>query len=193
MPRPPTDDEFTELVHASWASLYRTAYLLVGERGEAEDLVQTALAKTYASWGRVRDVSAASGYARTALVNTASSWFRRKAWRNERPTDELPDVGHEADPTDRPALVDALAQLAPRQRAVVVLRYYEDLSVSETARALGCSEGTVKSQTHDGLTRLRTLLGDAVVPHTSATGFTGSTGFTDSGRASRPARGGHHD
>ena len=188
MTRPPTDEEFTELVHASWASLYRTAYLLVGERGEAEDLVQTALAKTYASWGRVRDVSAASGYARTALVNTASSWFRRKAWRNERPTDQLPESGHgaqhEVDPTDRPALVGALAQLAPRQRAVVVLRYYEDLSVAETARALGCSEGTVKSQTSDGLARLRTLLGDDVVPQTSS---------TSPGRTGRPARGGRHD
>ena len=184
MTRPPTDAEFTELVHASWASLYRTAYLLVGDRGEAEDLVQTALAKTYASWGRVRDVAAAPGYARVALVNTASSWFRRKAWRNERPTDRLPDVVHETDPTDRPALVDALAQLAPRQRAVVVLRYYEDLSVAETARALGCTEGTVKSQTSDGLARLRTLLGDAVIPQTSTTG---------SGRPGRSARGGHHD
>ncbi len=183
MSRPPTDAEFTELVHASWASLYRTAYLLMGERGLAEDLVQTALAQTYASWGRVRDVSAAPAYARTAVVNTASSWFRRKAWRNERPTEVLPEGGHEVDPTDRPALVDALAQLAPRQRAVVVLRYYEDLSVAETARTLGCSEGTVKSQTSDGLARLRSLLGDAVLPQTS----------TSSGRPGRTAPGGDHD
>ena len=183
MSRPPTDAEFTELVHASWASLYRTAYLLMGERGLAEDLVQTALAQTYASWGRVRDVSAAPAYARTAVVNTASSWFRRKAWRNERPTEVLPEGSHAVDPTDRPALVDALAQLAPRQRAVVVLRYYEDLSVAETARTLGCSEGTVKSQTSDGLARLRSLLGDAVLPQTS----------TRSGRPGRTALGGDHD
>ena len=164
MPRSPTDAEFTEFVHASWASLYRTAYLMLGDRTEAEDLVQTTLAKTYASWPKVRDVQAASGYARTVLVNTAASWFRRKSWRNERPTESLPDRGHETDLTDRPALIEALAQLPPRQRAVIVLRYYDDLSVAQTATALGCSDGTVKSQTSDALHRLRDLLGDAVIP-----------------------------
>ncbi|MGZ4465812.1 MAG: SigE family RNA polymerase sigma factor, partial [Nocardioides sp.] len=149
-----------------WPSLYRTAYLLLGDHAEAEDLVQTALAKTYASWRQVRDLEAAPGYARTVLVNTAASWFRKRSWRNERPTEVLPERGYAVDPTDRPAIVTALAGLAPRQRAVVVLRYYEDLSVAQTARALGCSEGTVKSQTSDALATLRRLLGDAVVPHT---------------------------
>lgn len=166
MPRPPSDAEFSELVQASWASLYRTAYLLLGDRAEAEDLVQTALAKTYASWHKVRAVEAAPGYARTTLVNTASSWFRRKSWRNEHPTETLPEQGFAHDPSDRPALIAALAQLPPRQRAVVVLRYYDDLSVASTAHALGITEGTVKSQTSDALARLRTLLGDAVVPDT---------------------------
>src|SRR6476620_10996563 len=82
MARPPADDAFTEFVTASWPSLYRTAYLLVGDRGLAEDLVQTALAKTYASWGKVRDPGAARGYARTTLVNTATSWFRARGWRH---------------------------------------------------------------------------------------------------------------
>lgn len=164
MPRTPSDGEFTEFVHASWASLYRTAYLMLGDRSEAEDLVQTTLAKTYASWSKVRDVNAAPGYARSVLVNTAASWFRKKGWRNERPTATLPDQGHEVDLTDRPAVIDALSQLPPRQRAVIVLRYYEDLSVAQTAAALGCSDGTVKSQTSDALTRLRGLLGDAVIP-----------------------------
>ena len=164
MPRTPSDAEFTEFVHASWASLYRTAYLMLGDRGEAEDLVQTTLAKTYASWSKVRAVEAAPAYARTVLVNTASSWFRKKSWRNERPTETLPDHHHESDLTNRPALIDALAQLPPRQRAVIVLRYYEDLSVAQAASALGCSEGTVKSQTSDALGRLRGLLGDAVIP-----------------------------
>jgi RNA polymerase sigma factor (sigma-70 family) len=85
------------------------------------------------------------------LVNTASSWFRKKSWRNERPTATVPDRAHETDPSDRPALVGALAQLPPRQRAVIVLRYYQDLSVAQTASALGCSDGTVKSQTSDAL------------------------------------------
>ncbi len=164
MPRSPTDGEFTEFVHASWASLHRTAYLLLGDRAEAEDLVQTSLAKTYASWSKVRDVEAAPAYARTVLVNTAASWFRKKSWRNERPTAALPDPVHETDPTDRPVLINALAQLPPRQRAVIVLRYYDDLSVGQAAEALGCSEGTVKSQTFDALTNLRGLLGDAVIP-----------------------------
>ncbi len=163
--RPPSDAEFTEFVHGSWRSLYRTAYLLLGDHAEAEDLVQTALAKTYAAWHRVRDLDAAPAYARTALVNTASSWFRKKSWRNERPSSVLPELGFEQDPSDRPAVVDALGHLAPRQRAVIVLRFYEDLSVAQAATALGCSEGTVKSQTSDALARLRTLLGDAVVPH----------------------------
>ena len=165
MPRRPSDGEFTEFAHASWASLYRTAYLMLGDAAEAEDLVQTALAKTYAAWPKVRDVKAAPGFARTVLVNTASSWFRRRSWRNERPTEALPDVVEERDPSDRPAVMSALAALPPRQRAVIVLRYYEDLSVAQAASALDISEGTVKSQTSDALARLRTLLGDSVVPH----------------------------
>ena len=164
--KPPSDTEFTELVHVAWPSLYRTAYLMLGDHALAEDLVQTALAKTYAAWPRVRDLEAAPGYARTVLVNTAASWFRKKSWRNERPSAELPEDAYHHDHTDRPTLIDALAGLAPRQRAVIVLRFYEDLSVAQAAHALGCSEGTVKSQTSDALAKLRTLLGDAVVPHT---------------------------
>jgi RNA polymerase sigma-70 factor (sigma-E family) len=160
----PQDDDFTEFVHTAWPSLYRTAYLLVGEHQLAEDLVQTALAKTFASWRKVRDRNAATAYARVALVNTGSSWFRRKSWGNERPTETLPDSPSTPEPSDRPAVMTALQALPPRQRAVVVLRYYEDLGVREVAHALGCSEGTVKSQTHDALARLRDLLGDAVVP-----------------------------
>lgn len=164
MPRPPTDEEFADLVHACWAGLYRTAYLMLGDAAEAEDLVQTALAKTYANWRKVRTVEAAPGYARTTMANTAASWFRKKGWRNERPTEILPETTAESDPSDRPALLDALAQLPPRQRAVVVLRYYEDLSVAQVAHALETSEGTVKSQTSEALAKLRTLLGDTVLP-----------------------------
>ena len=164
MTRPPTDEEFAELVHASWASLYRTAYLMLGDPAEAEDLVQTALAKTYANWRKVRSIEAAPGYARTTLVNTAASWFRKKGWRNERPTEFLPETLHETDLSDRRTVIDALGTLPPRQRAVVVLRYYEDLGVAQVAHALGITEGTVKSQTSEALSKLRALLGDSVIP-----------------------------
>jgi RNA polymerase sigma factor (sigma-70 family) len=112
----------------------------------------------------VRSLDAAGGYARTALLNTATSWFRRPSWRRELAHEELTAPSYDADPSDRPALLDALRQLAPRQRAVIVLRYYEDLSVAQTAATLGCSTGTVKSQTSDALGRLRAVLGDSVIP-----------------------------
>jgi RNA polymerase sigma-70 factor (sigma-E family) len=127
----------------------------LGDHAEAEDLVQSALAKTYAGWHRVRDLNAATAYARTTMVNTAASWFRRRSWRNERPTEALPETTHEHDLTDRPLLVDALGQLPPRQRAAIVLRYYEDLSEAEIADLLGISAGTVKSQASKALALLR--------------------------------------
>jgi len=167
MSRTPTDGEFAEFVEAAWPGLYRTAYLILGEHQLAEDLVQTTLTKTYASWAQVREPGAALGYARVVLAHTAASWFRRRSWRNEHPTESLPDgapTAAQPDPSDRPALMEALARLPARQRAVVVLRYYDDLSVREVAHALGCSEGTVKSQTHHAMSQLRLLLGEAVVP-----------------------------
>jgi RNA polymerase sigma-70 factor (sigma-E family) len=167
MSRTPTDGEFAEFVEAAWPGLYRTAYLILGEHQLAEDLVQTTLTKTYASWGKVREPAAAMGYARVVLANTAASWFRRRSWRNEQPTEVLPDGSSapgETDPSDRPALMEALRRLPPRQRAVVVLRFYDDLGVREVAGALGCSEGTVKSQTHHAMAQLRVLLGESVVP-----------------------------
>lgn len=160
------DADFVDFVHASWHRLYRTAYLLLGDHGLAEDLTQTALAKTYVAWSRVRDREATLTYARTTLVNTSTSWFRRRSWRNELPREHVADdlLAHTPDPSDRPALMDALAALPPRQRAVIVLRFYDDLSVAQTADALGCSTGTVKSQTSVALARLRRALGDAASP-----------------------------
>lgn len=164
MTRRPSDEQFTAFVNNAWRPLYRTAYLLLGEHGAAEDLTQAALTKTYVAWGRVRETDAAFGYARTILLNEARSLFRRPSWRRELPSDELPEQVHERDLSDRPAVLDALRLLPPRQRAVVVLRYYEDLDVARTAELLGCSTGTVKSQTSDALSKLRRLLGDAVLP-----------------------------
>jgi RNA polymerase sigma-70 factor (sigma-E family) len=163
-------------VHASWPRLYRTAYLLVTDHGLAEDLVQTALARTYAAWPRIDDPNAATAYARTCVTNEALTWFRKRGWKGEvvgeTATERATD--HQ-DPTTRPTVLAALRQLAPRQRAVIVLRYYADASVAETAQTLGCSTGTVKSQTSDALAKLRVLLGDSVIPATADNGSLGGT------------------
>lgn len=166
MSRQPTDAEYSEFVAAAWRPLCRTAYLMVGNQALAEDLVQTALTNTYASWHRVRELGAAHAYARTAVARLAASWFRSNVRLREQLTDRLPETSHLPDPSTRPALLDALRQLPPRQRAVVVLRFYEDLSVAQVAEALNCSEGTVKSQTSVALGKLRVLLGDHVIPLT---------------------------
>ncbi len=164
MSKQPTDAEYSEFVAASWGPLYRTAYLMVGNTALAEDLVQTALTNTYASWHQVREVGAAHAYARTAVVRSVASWFRSKVRLREQLTDRLPETPYSPDHSTRPALLDALRQLPPRQRAVVVLRFYEDLSVAQVAHTLGCSEGTVKSQTSAALGKLRLLLGESVIP-----------------------------
>jgi RNA polymerase sigma-70 factor (ECF subfamily) len=156
------DAAFTEFVRARSAALLRTAYLLTGDRGLAEDLLQTVLAKTYVSWGRIREPAAAEGYVRKALVNTATTWWRSKRWRNEKPSGEaVPEgvVAARTDEVDERRELWALVQSLPtRQRAVVVLRFYEDLTEAETANILGCSIGTVKSQASRALGRLRGVL-----------------------------------
>ena len=160
-------DLFEEYVAARRGALLRTAYLLTGHREDAEDLVQVALVKVVPRWSRI--ASDPEPYVRRVLVNESISRWRRRRWR-EVSTDDLPDgpVGGPVDgPVDGPgadrvALQRALARLAPRQRAVVVLRYYEDLTEAETARVLGISVGTVKSQARDALARLRADAADTV-------------------------------
>jgi len=172
----PSDAEYAEFVHASWPRLFRTAYLLVGDHGLAEDLVQTALARTYVAWPRIEDPNAATAYARTCVTNEALTWFRKRGWRSEVVGEATAERAAEhQDPAMRPTVLAALRQLAPRQRAVIVLRYYADASVAETAQALDCSTGTVKSQTSDALARLRVLLGDSVIPATADTSSLGGT------------------
>lgn len=158
------DGAFSEFAQATWPNLYRTAYLMLGDHALAEDLAQTSLVKTYAAWPRIKELSAAPAYARRTLVNTAAGWFRTKGWRNELPTEAIPESTYAPDPSTRPAVIEALASLPPRQRAVVVLRFFEDLTVADTAEALDCTPGTVKSQTYEAFAKLRTLLGDAVIP-----------------------------
>ena len=146
---------FDEFVATRSRALLRTAYLLTGDHGLAEDLLQTALAKCWFSWGRIDGPP--EPYVRRALATTYATWWRRR-WRGEQPTGNLPDRGDPAATApvdDRDALWRALGALPRRQRAVVVLRYYEDLSEAETASALGISTGTVKSQAAKALATLR--------------------------------------
>jgi RNA polymerase sigma-70 factor (sigma-E family) len=147
--------EFDEFVAARSSRLLRTSYLLTRDHGLAEDLLQTALAKAWFAWSGIEDDHEA--YVRKIIVNTYSSWWRRK-WHGEHPTEELPEE-QGADHADGSAgahdLWAALGRLPRRQRAVVVLRYFEDLTEAETARVLECSVGTVKSQTSKALAKLR--------------------------------------
>ncbi|GAA1564594.1 SigE family RNA polymerase sigma factor [Kribbella sancticallisti] len=153
------DQEYVEFVEAASASLRRTAFLVCGDWHRADDVVQDALYKLYLVWPRVTRAGNPLAYARRVVVNAAVDTGRRP-WRREVPTgDLLPDRArsgdHAADHADRDEVLAALSQLGPRQRACVVLRYYEDLSVEQTAEALGCSPGTVKSQVSRGLETLR--------------------------------------
>ena len=152
---------FTEFMSVSSASLFRTAYLIVGDHQLAQDLLQESLIKTYIAWPKLRDPSKAGAYTRKTIVTTAISWRRRRSF-HERPTDLLPDTAV-PDPgetvTTHASLVSQLRTLPPRQRAAIVLRYYEDLSEAQTAEVMGCSVGAVKSQVSTGLGRLRDRLG----------------------------------
>lgn len=159
--------QFAEFARARAGALHRAAYLMVGDSQLAQDLVQEALTKTYAAWPRLRDPQNAEAYCRKAITTTAISWFRRKGWNNERPTEHLPEdtsgvAGPEPSVSDRDAVWRALLALPPRQRATLVLRFYEDLTEAQTAQTMGCAVGTVKSQVSAGLAKLRSLLGDDV-------------------------------
>jgi RNA polymerase sigma-70 factor (sigma-E family) len=154
---------FDEFVVTSGPRLGRTAALLTGDRHLAEDLLQTALAKTYLRWHRLREPAAAEAYVRRVMVNQLVRW-RRRRWTGEVPAAELPERAGDARAADaygdsdtRAMLRAALATLPPAQRAVLVLRYFEDLTEDETSRVLGCSRGTVKSRTARALARLREL------------------------------------
>jgi RNA polymerase sigma-70 factor (sigma-E family) len=148
---------FADFVVGRGQALQRTAYLLTGDWALAEDLVQTALSRAYPRWDRIRHDDP-EAYVRKALVNTWASWWRRR-WRGELPTDTLPDGAGSDDEyahADRRAAVrSALERLPKRQRAVVVLRYHEDLTEAQVAHVLGISIGTVKSQASKALAKMR--------------------------------------
>lgn len=157
--------EFSAFVRASGARLHRYAYLLTGDRAEAEDLVQTSLAKVYLAWGRMDDTSAAERYTRTTIVRTHTSWWRRLGRRQEFAVANVPETEHTAldDVETREMMWAALARLGVRQRTALVLRYYHDLTEADIAETMGCSVGTVKSQLARGLANLRAHLGDAAL------------------------------
>jgi len=155
------DKQFHEFVLAQRAGLLRTATLLTaGDRHLAEDLVQSTLTKLYVAWPAFQRADNPAGYTRRALVNALSD-ERRRVWRRrERPTAELPELPR-TDQHSEPiaeGLRAALRELPPKMRAAVVFRYFHELTVTETAEVLGCTEGTVKSQTSRALVRLRAAL-----------------------------------
>ena len=153
---------FVEFASGSARSLRRTAFLMTGDWHRADDVVQNALVKLYVAWPRLSRTGAFPSYARRVVITTAIDESRRSSSR-ERP-DEDAGVGepdrrdHMREVDDRLLVISALAELPPRQRATVVLRYYDELSVEETAEVLGCTPGTVKSQTARGLDALRARL-----------------------------------
>ncbi|NUP53297.1 MAG: SigE family RNA polymerase sigma factor [Catenulispora sp.] len=155
------EDSFREFVEGSWHRLLRTAYLLTADHGAAEDLVQTALMRTYKHWHRIEREDAPEVYVRRVMVNlNISAWRRRKVV--EHVVAEPPERAAHPDHQETHALRDELWRtvraMPPRMRTVFVLRYFEDLSEAEVASVMGCAVGSVKSQVSRGLARLRTEL-----------------------------------
>lgn len=148
--------DFDHFVATRSRALWRTAWLLTGDAQKAEDLLQTTLVKVWRHWTRIAKDDAVEAYARRALVTTYTDWWRRK-WNAEAPTETLPEGtgGDDGSVEERLDLQSALGQLSKGQRAVVVLRYFEDQTEAQTAALLGCTVGTVKSQTARALTALR--------------------------------------
>ncbi|SDX17482.1 RNA polymerase sigma-70 factor, sigma-E family [Amycolatopsis xylanica] len=160
----PYDGEFARYFGARAHSLRSTAFLLCGDWHQAEDITQAALLKLYLAWPRLAKHDALDAYARKIVLRVFLSEHRRHWRKRERLTDEPPELPTEDSGGEQAMLVrHALSAIAPKQRAVLVLRYFDDLSVEETAAALGCSTGNVKSQAARGLQTLRKRLG----PHFS--------------------------
>ena len=161
------DQDFAEFVAARWTALYRLAYLLTASPTAAEDLLQTSLEKAYVRWGRIVGLEHAEAYVRRMIANTYLSG-RRRAWVREEPHEHVPDSPSSVEGAllDRAVLWPLVCALPARQRAVIVLRYYEDLSETEIAAALGCAPGTVKSQASAAMKALRRALAAAGVRET---------------------------
>ena len=161
-----SNHDFVEFVSARWTRLFRTAYLLTADARAAEDLLQGALEKTYSRWPRVSRMEAPEAYVRKVMVNAVISAGRRPGWGREWLRGALPEQAVPAEDSgalDHAVLWPLVCALPERQRAVVVLRYYEDLTEAETAQVLGCAVGTVKAHAHHALRALRRGLGAGTV------------------------------
>ncbi|MEU3529217.1 SigE family RNA polymerase sigma factor [Streptomyces sp. NPDC038707] len=158
------DEEFQSFMIGRWPRLMRTAFLLTGEQHAAEDLVQSTLEQVYTAWRRVGAADDPEAYVRRVMINAHARKHRRRLREFLAPKDdtglvrEVADTGDRiAQADDRSALLTALAQLPPRQREAVVLRYWEDLTETQAAEAMGCSVGTVKSNAAKGIAKLRAI------------------------------------
>lgn len=159
-------EEFQGFVVGRWPRLMRTAFLLTGEQHAAEDLVQTTLEQVFVAWRKVGSADDPDAYVRRVMINAHARRHRRRLKEFLAPKDDSGLVHEVADTgdvigqaEDRSALLTALAQLPPRQREAVVLRYWEDLTETQAAAAMGCSVGTVKSNAAKGIAKLRTIPG----------------------------------
>jgi len=167
------DDEFTDFVAAHGAQLLRTACLVTGDSHLGEDLAQTALAKAYGSWGKVREADHPVAYVRRLMINAHLSWLRRLT-NTERPMERFPDAGagdHQSAHAETDEMRRALLTLSPRVRTAVVLRFFDDLSEADTAALMGCSRSTVNNHVTRGLAALRAVL----TPADDLSQTTGST------------------
>ncbi|MFG2720788.1 SigE family RNA polymerase sigma factor [Streptomyces sp. NPDC048416] len=166
MPRSTRADAFIEFATGRTGQLYRSACLLTsGDTHLAEDLVQETLGRMYVVWGRVHGIDNPAGYAQTVLVRTFLAHRRRRS-ATERPLGELPERATAGeDPALRVALLDALAELSPKDRAVIVLRYWEDRSIEETADVMNVSSAAVRTRSVRALVKLRDRLGGSLVEY----------------------------
>jgi RNA polymerase sigma-70 factor (sigma-E family) len=165
------EEEFRSFVRDRLAGLRRSAYLLCGDPHTADDIVSTTLAKLLRHWGRVSRLDHPDSYLRRMLVRTYLDERRRPWRRREYANGEVPDTPNldapDAGTVDRVTLLRLLDRLPPRRRAVLVLRFYLDLGVEQTAEVLGCAPGTVKAHTHQGLAALRAMLREPVPARTT--------------------------
>lgn len=169
--RPDEEERFADFVRAHSASLFRTAYLMTGDYQRAEDVLQDSLVRIYQRWMRVDRMASPLGYSRKVVLSRAASWWRKRS-SHETPlplADEPEWSGPFDDLAEHQRVWQAVLGLSQRQRAVMVLRYYEDLSEAQIAETLGIAPGTVKSHSHAALRRLNEVLGEAAMPTGEAT------------------------